>query len=133
MNISVKSFYKILTSYIKYYYYLFSLNKIGIKKFMQDLKQGKGLAGILLRTILTLILKFVLFFILLGGFSSGIEFNNFLDHCSLLFFFDFNTIWNIELYKIVPIIFLIIITNIINIIELIEQIKKYKLKYVDII
>ena len=100
MNISVKSFYKILTSYIKYYYYLFSLNKIGIKKFMQDLKQGKGLAGILLRTILTLILKFVLFFILLGGFSSGIEFNNFLDHCSLLFFFDFNTISNIELYKI---------------------------------
>ena len=36
MNISVKSFYKILTSYIKYYYYLFSLNKIGIKKFMQE-------------------------------------------------------------------------------------------------
>ena len=131
MNISVKPFYKILESYIKYYYYLLFLNKIGIKKFIQDLKKGKGLGGIFLRTFLTLIFKFLLFFILLGGFSSGIEFNNFLDHCSFLFLFDFNKISNMELYKIVAIIFLIIMSNIINIIELIEQVKKYRLKHLD--
>ena len=56
MNISVKPFYKILESYIKYYYYLLFLNKIGIKKFIQDLKKGKGLGGMFLRTFLTLIL-----------------------------------------------------------------------------
>lgn len=130
MNKIINKYLRILRLIIKHYHHLFLWKEHAIKKCKEDFKRVKGLPGFLYKFFLGLILKFFLFFVLLGGYKSGIEFNSFSNLCSLWFFpelliFDIDKFRNLEIYKIIPICFLIISANMIFIIEKVEQLKKF--------
>ncbi len=116
-------------SSIRHYFDLCLFKEHAKIEFKENCKRVEGLPGIIFIFLLGLISKIILFFFLLGGYKSGIDFGNFYNTCSLLFFpelliFDIEKLLNLGIHKTILIVFLIIFANIINIIVIIEKFKK---------
>lgn len=117
-------------SNILYYINLIMLKKYALKKCKKNFKQVKGIEGCIFKLSLTIFLKFFLYFALLGGFSSEIQLDKFLNVCSFLFIpelllFDFSKIFELGILKIVSIFLLIFSANLITIISFLEKITSW--------
>lgn len=130
MNKLLNDYINHLKSSIQHYFDLLLGKEHAKIQFKENLKRVEGFPGFFYKLSLGYILKIFLFFFLVGGYKSGIDFSNFCDTSSIWFFpelliFDIDQFLNLGIHKIILIIFLIMFANIINVIERIEKLKKF--------